>query len=350
MTKLQKIASTLDFLANPFKDIEVFGMFGPGNLGDEAMLVAALQTLPPGRCTHWQDRAARPALKRLLDRRRRTHLLVGGGTLIHGGNTKWLDYVEMRARQGTRVSFFGTGIAFLPDQIATEAPPFRRWREVLRGSAEVHLRGPQSVDLARKMGAQAQVFGDFAFLLHDPALPLPDHAAREDTIGINLGNCLGDQAQFEAACTDLVRALARQHRLVFYAVVESDLEATRRVMQAAGLDEGRHPVRRFYFDPNAFMQSVRAHRAFIGLKLHAAGLAMVAGVPTLMVAYKPKSLDFMAPLGADSRMLLTLPMDAADTLARVEAMLADPAAFVVEPAIAALAASQRATLRRVYLS
>ncbi|MCE8471781.1 hypothetical protein LZ189_22505, partial [Rhodovulum sulfidophilum] len=91
MGKIAKAAELLDFLVNPFRDIELFGMFGPGNLGDEAMLVAALDSLPRRRCTPWQSYPNRPALNRLIRNRRRRHLLVGGGTLIHGGRTGWLD-------------------------------------------------------------------------------------------------------------------------------------------------------------------------------------------------------------------------------------------------------------------
>lgn len=109
---VSKVHGLLDFLLNPRKDIEIFGMFGPGNLGDEAMLVAALATLPAYRCISWKSYPRYPLLNTLVRKRARKHLLVAGGTLIHGGDTAWLDYVEMRAMQGSEVSFLGTGIAF----------------------------------------------------------------------------------------------------------------------------------------------------------------------------------------------------------------------------------------------
>ncbi|MBL3568885.1 hypothetical protein BV509_21350 [Rhodovulum sulfidophilum] len=350
MGKIRKALELMNFLGNPMKDIEIFGMFGPGNLGDEAMLVAALDTLPPSRCTPWQSYPNRPVLNRLLRNRRHKHLLVGGGTLIHGGRTGWLDYIEMRSREGAQVSFFGTGMAFTDEQISGESEAFQRWRAVLERSQEVHLRGPQSVDLCRRMGVQADVFGDFAFLLHRPDIPIRDHYARDDTIGLNVGKCLGDQEAYEDACIALAQRLSSRHRLVFYVVVDTDMDVTRRVIDRAALSEKRFSVEKHYFDPYKFMLSIRKHQAFIGLKLHAAGLAMVSGVPAVMIAYQSKSLDFMAPLGGGGEALVHLPIDIDEFFGKIEGALEGGEEFVFEDVISHIAQGQRKTLERVYLS
>ena len=97
--RLHKIGAFYDFLNNDQKDIEVFGMFGDGNLGDEAMLVAAMNTLPRGRAI-----ACRGSRFRLLHNavlaRHRPHLLVAGGTLIHGGRTDCRSEADGRFRFG----------------------------------------------------------------------------------------------------------------------------------------------------------------------------------------------------------------------------------------------------------
>ncbi|EKE44502.1 hypothetical protein OCGS_1340 [Oceaniovalibus guishaninsula JLT2003] len=348
MTLPNKIVGLLDFLANPQKDIEVFGMFGPGNLGDEAMLVAAGQALSPRRIVPSRRYPARPLLNGLVERRRRKHLLVGGGTLIHGGDTGWLDYVEMRARQGVEVSFFGTGMAFAEHQIVNESDPYRRWRAILRQARHVHLRGPDSVGLAERMGVRAGIFGDFGFLLHRPGLAAANRDRQDGPVGLSLGECLGDQDAFEDACVALVERLSRDHRLAFHVAVRTDLPATERVIARAGLAEGQYGIEAHYFDPYAFMHAISGYRVFLGLKLHAAGFAMVAGVPALMIAYLPKCHDFMAPLNADPRMTVPLPLDVDDVLARIGDVLADPRDFVVADRIAAIAATQRGTLARVY--
>lgn len=349
---MKKLVRLADFLANPLRDTEIFGMFGhPGNLGDEAMLVAAKQVLGR-RALPWQSYRV-PLLNALVKRKRHGNLLVAGGTLIHGGKTGWLDYVEHRSNQGARVVFFGTGMAFTEDQIRQPSDSFRRWARILQKSGHVHLRGPRSVALAGQMGTKADIFGDFALLLYDPAIPVADPDTRQDVIGLNLGLCLGDQAGFEDSAATLVRSLKGRHRLIFHAVVEDDVPVTLRVAEAAGLSPADLDLRRHFRDPIAFMQDVRTYRAFFGLKLHAAGLAMVAGVPNLMVAYRPKAYDFMEGIDAapDFRgrdLLIDLPMDPDLVIDRVKALLARPDDFILTDQIAALAARQRAQLTAAF--
>jgi polysaccharide pyruvyl transferase WcaK-like protein len=54
-----------------------------------------------------------------------------------------------------------------------------------------------------------------------------------------------------------------------------------------------------YVDPNRFMARVSKMEAFVGLKLHSVILAMCAHVPSIMLEYRPKGLDFMASLGLE---------------------------------------------------
>jgi polysaccharide pyruvyl transferase WcaK-like protein len=253
----------------------------------------------------------------------------------------------MRAMQGSKISFLGTGIAFNDHEVGRSAQ-WHRWGHVLRRAKEVHLRGPASVDFASRMGARAEVFGDFAFLLHDDAIPLKNHGERDPVIGVNLGHCLGDQQKFEDAAVELLKRISTDHRIVFHAVVHSDLEVIDRVAVRAGLDAERARIEEHYFDPLAFMQSIRRYRAFFGLKLHAAGLAMVAGVPTVMFAYLPKCHDFLAPLGARKSVVIDLPMDVDTVLASLDKVLGDPGSFAVEGRIAAIATQQRLTATRIY--
>lgn len=348
--RLQQIAR---FLVDPRIDIEMFGMFGPGNLGDEAMLAAARQVLGETRLVPWQRQYHRPTLDRVLRARTHPDLLVGGGTLIHGGDPGWLEHVEQRAARGMRLSFVGTGMAFTPGQIRDRSDAFRRWAALLAPCERVFLRGPRSVALARSMGAEAEVFGDFALMLHDPALVVTDHAARQDRIGINIGETLGDQPAYERVMAGLLADLRGTARLVLHVVVDTDLPATRRVIAAAGLTPADYEIQKHYFDPLAFLRAVRADRAFIGLKMHAAGLAMVAGVPTLMLAYLPKAYDFMAPLGADGEtapegLVLDLPLDPEALRAGLDRLLTRPETAVLTDRIAPLAARQRARLGALF--
>ncbi len=348
MNRLHKTLRLVRFFCDYRRDIEVFGMFGPGNLGDEAMLVAAQATLPEHRLVPWQHYGKHPLLAGLIRRRGRKHLLVGGGTLIHGGDTKWLDYVEMRSKQGVCISFCGTGIAFTEEQKSNRSESFKRWQAILMRSTNIHLRGPHSAKLSTEMCGRGDVFGDFAFLLHRSDLRASESPDNRDTIGVNLGDCLGDQARFESSAIRLVQYLGRHHKLVFHAVVESDLDVTYRVIASAGLLEKSYHVEKHFYDPYAFMRSIRSYRAFIGLKLHAAGLSMVAGVPTLMIAYLPKCSDFMGVLPDAGNMLLHLPLDDEDAASRLDRLLDNPVQFTRDKQIAEVAAVQRETLARLF--
>lgn len=356
MGKVKTLIDVLDFLYNPRRDIEVFGMFGPGdfgihgpgNLGDEAMIYAARHALPEARLTRRQTFPNWPRLEARIRARGRDHLLVSGGTLIHGGETHWLDYVERRAGQGGQIGVFGTGIAFTPDQIATRSPAYDRWSALLQASPNVYLRGPHSVETCRQMGAEAEIFGDFCFLLFDRDLIAATPAERSETIGLNVGECLGDQVLFEAACVEIVKKLAPRHRLVFHVVVATDIPATERIIAAAGLNEDQINIEYHYFDPWAFMASVRTYHAFIGLKLHAAGLAMVAGVPSLMMAYLPKCRDFMAPFEGGDAFLVDLPLEVEDVMGRLDTVTQDGQTGALVNQIEEISQRQKETLNRVY--
>jgi hypothetical protein len=172
MPSLNYLLRRLDFFVNPKKDVEVFGMYNATNLGDEAMRVAAINTVPDGRAVGVISDSFFPLHNQIKMKRTRKELLVGGGTLIHGGNrqgrNKWLEYVELRCRQGSRISIFGTGIAFSKRQIEERSGLFCRWAAILEKFTDVQLRGPLSQNVARAMGIDAQIFDDFVFSLFDP--------------------------------------------------------------------------------------------------------------------------------------------------------------------------------------
>lgn len=348
MSKFEKFVHLADRVLNPLNKIEVFGMYGPGNLGDEAMLVAALMHLPRHCCSSYRTFFARPDVRFLLRHRPIRHLLVGGGTLIHGGNTGWLDYIEMRAHQNVRLSFLGTGLAFLDEQIELRSDAFKRWCEVLQGSHDIFLRGPRSAELAQLMCGRGEVFGDFAFLLHNDELVLDHHSGRTAEVGINLGDCLGDQNDLEAKFVPIITHLSKDFTIVFHAVCAGDVAVIDRVIQRSGLPAERFRIESDFFDPLQFMAKIRKYRAFIGVKMHAAGLAMVCGVPTVMISYLPKCHDFVGPLSMGNNVLLDLPLDREVAMAKIMRLLEEPDLFTCAAEIGQIANRQRTTLRRVF--
>lgn len=349
LENIHKIKSIGDFMFNPRREIEIFGMFGAGNLGDEAMLVAAKKEVGEYRCVPWRY-SNNSLLNKIILSTKHKRLFIVGGTLIHGGKTGWLDYVEHRFNQSVPLYFFGTGIAFTESEVLNKSNTFQRWSNILSRSSNVWLRGSQSVELAKEMGATAKVFGDFALLLYDKKIPLPPLEGRKDIIGLNFGECLGDQRDFEEKSAKVVFNLKSRHRLVFHAVVRSDVPVIMRIAARAGLSLNDAEIEQHYTDPHAFMNSIRDYRAFLGLKLHAAGLAMIAGVPSLMIAYLPKARDFMTPLGGREDLIVDLPMNVDNVLEKLSVLLDKPAAGILIESISRIHDHQKRILQDAILS
>ena len=88
-------------------------MFGCKNLGDEAMLTAAKSAFGRLRVVGTVGRTRLAGLNDILDARRPDVIVVGGGTLIHGGEdgrNSWLEFVEKQIQKGAAVATFGTGV------------------------------------------------------------------------------------------------------------------------------------------------------------------------------------------------------------------------------------------------
>jgi polysaccharide pyruvyl transferase WcaK-like protein len=353
--KVARIKQIADYLAHPSKTIELFGMYDADNLGDEAMKIAGLHGLPPKRAAAVIG-AGNPFLKAMIRGRRFRDEAVGGGTLIHGGGkdgaNSWLDHIALRQRQGARVTFLGTGISFRENQIVESSDSVRRWTEIMRKAAYVGLRGPLSVAVAARLGVEASVFGDAAFLLYDPALVRAQDRippGREPLFGINVGEVLkgSEQAAFEASFAKLTAHLSARFKIRIFVVNPEDYDASIRVIERSGIASDRYEIVRNYRDATGFMRQSAECEGFIGIRLHASGLAMVAGVPALLVAYLPKCVDFALPIGMEHA-LMELPLDDQQLIASADDVVARPDHYRRPDAIAAISSAQHETIARLF--
>jgi polysaccharide pyruvyl transferase WcaK-like protein len=317
-------------------------MFGDGNLGDEAMLVAGKDNIPNNRAIGTKRNSSYPFIQKALNDKCRKDLLVAGGTLIHGGNRGWLEYVQMRMKQGARVSVFGAGISFLEDEIKNRVPTYTDWTQVLQKSSSVQLRGPLSTKVANEMGVEAKVFGDFAFLLYDQNLCSIKQSTKP-TIGINIGECLGDQFLFETKMVNIINNFKGEFFIEFFIVIENDKYSTDRVIKAALLTKDQYRVRSYYFNPVQFMFAVKKCKMFIGVKLHASGLAMVCGTPALLFSYKPKCKDFTLPIELEHALIS---MNTSEHLIekKIQDVLQKPNDFINTKLISEFCSLQKKTL------
>lgn len=353
--KINRLKKLANYLLNPGRTIELFGMYDADNLGDEAMKIAGLVSLPRNKTVPVVG-SGNSLLKAAIRRRRFRDIVVGGGTLIHGGRAdgrnSWLEHVELRHRQGARVSFLGTGISFLEEQITAPSDSVVRWSEIMKRAAHVGLRGPLSQATAARLGVSASIFGDAAFLLYDAALAenwQAGHARGQQFFGINVGEVLKGEAQarFESSFAELLVHLSGRFRLRLFVVNPEDYEACLRVAQQSGLSQDRYEIVCNYRDAQLFMRQAAECVGFIGIRLHASGLAMAAGIPALLVAYLPKCRDFVLPIELEHA-LLELPLNTEGLLAAADDLLARPAHYRNAKAVAAVSKAQYDTIKRLF--
>jgi len=239
-----------------------------------------------------------------------------------------LEYVELRCKQGSKISIFGTGIAFNEHQVEKKSDSFKRWTAILNIATDVQLRGPLSQETARAMGIDAKIFGDFVFSLYDPNIQKRSclYKDKKRIIGINVGDCLGDQLRFEEINIDVIKELSKDFQIHFFIVTAKDEAPTDRVVRNSGLSSKQYKIFRIYIDPIKFMKTVVLCNAFIGVKLHATGLAMICGIPTLSFEYLPKCRDFILPINLE-QCLLKFPLEKKNIENKIEELLRSPDTF-----------------------
>ena len=287
---------------------------------------------------------SRRATRRYLDRARGTLAgqvaILGGGTII---NHNYVDqYRALRARTGRPVPVFASGVGNV-DFWTQKRPEWRdRRREWVEAFAElpvVGVRGPLSRDLLADAGAtNVEAVADPALLLRPNAADGPKGHPSSDRrggrVGINIGVTLGgattmwgtpDEVTREVAATAR-RLLAGGRDVELFAVWPKDLAACHTVASLVADDRVR--VAPVLVDASAFITYVREHYdAVLAFKLHAGVLAAAAGVPMVVLEYRPKCRDFALSIGWDDYCARTDVADADWMHERIEHLLSDlPAA------------------------
>jgi hypothetical protein len=289
----------------PERSIEYVGCAAP-NLGDQAV-------------SHSVDRSFRGVtvqypknphgtfgqiLRAWEDRQKRLATLLAGGTMI--GPWAFGDaerFEESLNRTGFGFAF-GSGVAeliFPPDHELYVKDPsvWNKWMSLLRQCYYVGVRGPRSQAVLAKHGVNSEVLGDTACGL---AQPRGFWQPRPGLLGVNVGHgggtMWGDRAQFNEAMSRFVAAAAEKGwKVEFFALMHDDLDIIKDVARMAGIVE---PIIHYEFaNADRYIALVRRMQAFVGMKIHSVILAMCAHVPSIMLEYRPKGIDFMASVGQE---------------------------------------------------
>ena len=266
------------------------GWVGRSNLGDEAMFEATSRLFAP--IPLYLARRGRGLLSTLL-RECPQLAMLGGGTLV--GGPPYGHKLASLLERGVPAIVFGTGVRLVDfwRAIGDQKTELESWREPLKACRYVGVRGPDSVASLAAIGIEAELLGDPAVQFVQSA---DFHHPRPRTLGVNIGCARGllwgrEEQMLDGLVEFLRRRLGEGWLPEYFVVWPSDNRPTLEVIRRVG--QRRPRIHRVYHDAGDYLQRVRRVQVFIGVKLHSVMLAMCAGVPSLMVAYRPKCLDFM---------------------------------------------------------
>jgi len=192
------------------------------------------------------------------------------------------------------------------------------WKPILQRCAYIGVRGPRSQRYLRQIGIESEVIGDPACMFVRPeARP----AVVTRRLGLNLGS--GSQGMFSSDESVLESLLSFARKMLKggwhitpYVVFPGDLPIAGEFAHRIGLPQSN--IRSFYNNPADFMDSVGEESVFVGFKLHAAVLAYCSRVPSLMIEYRPKCLDFMESIGAEDFVVRADQLTVDELLVKVE--------------------------------
>lgn len=324
MSKLTTLKHYMDLMLTPNK-LAYIGWVGHKNLGDEILFDAHKALFPQQNLKFYMR-------SRLLDRvfpfaQRFDGAFLGGGTLINQADI-WLKQLDELERAGVPLLCFGTGVACREFWSSNPAWGWQdglgKWGEVLKRFRYVGVRGPRSQAYLQQVGVTAEIVGDTALALAPDLVsyrPLPAKPLIGVNIGYAKGKMWGDEAAFVAEATRLVGLLLDSGYAVrLLPVWDKDLEVNRRVM---ALYQGREiDMVEAHEDYHRYAQELAACDLFVGEKLHATIIATMHRVPSVMLEYRPKCLEYMMSVGMEQYSVRTSQMVAEQVVALV-AQLAD---------------------------
>jgi polysaccharide pyruvyl transferase WcaK-like protein len=282
------------------------------NIGDQAVFDALNATLPgttllpveAARREHWLSQIG-------LSGSYFRAAVLGGGTMI---NDFSLPIVREFLRQGVRMAALGTGVG-RPGWDHSEDVDLRPWVPLLSRFEVVGVRGPRSCESLRALGARnVEVFGDLALALTRPVRA----ETRSQRVLWNMLKgpaSIRWNAAYEIVVVDAIRQLARSGwQIVPFAMHPSDERYMRGRLRHLGLQGLQiwQPA-----STEELIDEASTAGLVVSMRLHGAVLGVVAGAPTVSLAYLDKCLDFAESVGIDA-----FDLTQAGTAAELESSLA----------------------------
>jgi len=283
--------------------VAIFGYYGFGNLGDEAVLTAMLQHLhqalpsaeswvlsaDPG----WTERVHGVRAVRRTDLRAVRRLFRTADLVCSGGGSLFQDATSWRSPL-----FYG-----LLHELARRRPlvvyaqgvgPLRRrasrvvTKRAMEHAARITVRDPDSAALLRQLGVRKPVE-----VVCDPALALRPRGSPgpRKILAVSVRPWPGvGWETVHGALREAVRRTEAGVRVVCLHRA-TDLQVSSELAEALGAELLAPST------PQEALRGVAGARVLVGMRLHALVLAAAAGVPFVGLAYDPKVSSFAAGLG-----------------------------------------------------
>ncbi|MDQ7800206.1 MAG: polysaccharide pyruvyl transferase CsaB [Armatimonadota bacterium] len=310
--------------------VAIFGYYGFGNLGDEAVLQAMVEHLRealPGvelwvlsgdpaqtERTHRVRSLPRSDLRAVRRLFRSSDLVCSGGGSLFQDVTSWrspLFYGLLHElARGTPVLVYAQGIGPLHRRTSRAVT-----RRAMEGAAAITVRDQDSADRLRELGVERalEVVCDPALALSASASHLPDR-----TLVVCVRRWPG------VSWSHLLEALRRAAREAGLQpqVVCLHRAADRSVSEDVAAQLGCDLV--VPSSPGEALEAVAAARVVVGMRLHALILAAAARVPFVGLAYDPKVSSFAASM--EMPCLAANSVDPPELARHVVALAEDPGA------------------------
>ncbi|MGM0383253.1 MAG: polysaccharide pyruvyl transferase family protein [Thermodesulfobacteriota bacterium] len=308
LERVARCAPMVKYL-NPFSvKVGYWGWLGRGNLGDEALFHIICKLLEPVQLLEYQSFYRKGKFLERFQGKKLSGMMMGAGTLI---NSKGI-YTVMNeyAKRGLPCFAFGAGVLD-PDFYCNYEgydDSLDDWVELLSRFKVVTVRGYHSANILKKHGCESvRVVGD-PVLSFAPDI-LPEKTIRR-IIGINFGNTKNNSCLWgnsDSDVFDFVKDLARHllslgFAVRFFSIWVNDDHLVRKVAREIGGE-----ITTYCFSQNMaqYMEAVNNVDILIGEKLHSVIGALSSYVPSIMLAYQPKCIDFMNSVSLDKYVVKT---------------------------------------------
>jgi hypothetical protein len=234
------------------------------NLGDVTLYAAYKKLFSPYEFVHYEGGRLSKIPSKMIGVG--GHAMLGGGTLI---NRQSLHPATECSEIFKKFYVFGTGVTQASFWSKTEdwEDSMHLWKPILDGAEYVGVRGPLSLKTLQDNNIKAEMIGD-PVLIYAKEEDVEKIEFQKKTIGINIGGSEGKIWGSEETVAEKYEQLARK-------------------LKAEGFEV------HWFVVWGKDWEIVRKLSVFIGLKLHAVVMAHCQYVPSIMIEYRPKCLDYM---------------------------------------------------------